>query len=132
MRATPVNGRAGRIGLAAGAEAVGLVVMLADLLRLPLLKISAGIRNPLVSESRAPSNGLPSGKVKIGGMLRHPLRLVCFTRLMSVDGQDSPYRVLPRRNLPEAPGADPQAVELLPGVAGRADQRTGLTVLEPL
>jgi len=56
------------------------------LLALPLVRISAGLPNLFSPESSALRNGLLSGGVRIGGMLRHPLRLVRFTRLMSVNG----------------------------------------------
>lgn len=56
------------------------------LLALPLVRISAGLPNLFSPESSALRNGLLTGGVRIGGMLRHPLRLVRFTRLMSVNG----------------------------------------------
>jgi len=57
-----------------------------NLLALPLVRISAGMPNLLSSDSRILRNGLLSGEVKIRGMFRHPLRLVRFTRLISVNG----------------------------------------------
>ncbi len=57
-----------------------------NLLALPLVRISSGMPNLLSSESRILRNGLLSGAVKIRGMFRHPLRLVRFTRLISVNG----------------------------------------------
>ena len=56
------------------------------LLALPLVRISAGLPNLFSPDSSALRNGLLSGGVRIGGMLRHPLRLVRFTRLISVNG----------------------------------------------
>jgi len=56
------------------------------LLALPLVRISAGLPNLFSPESSALRSGLLTGGVRIGGMLRHPLRLVRFTRLMSVNG----------------------------------------------
>ncbi len=56
------------------------------LLALPLVKISAGLPNFFSRESRALRDGLLGGGVKIGGMLRHPVMLVRFTRLISVHG----------------------------------------------
>jgi len=57
-----------------------------NLLALPLVRISAGLPNLLSPDSRILRNGLLSGQVKIRGMLRHPLRLLRFTRLISVNG----------------------------------------------
>ncbi len=57
-----------------------------NLLALPLVRIWAGMPNILSSDSRILRNGLLSGEVKIRGMLRHPLRLLRFTRLISVNG----------------------------------------------
>jgi hypothetical protein len=57
-----------------------------NLLALPLVRISAGLPNLLSPDSRILRNGLLSGQVKIRGMFRHPLRLVRFTRLISVNG----------------------------------------------
>jgi hypothetical protein len=57
-----------------------------NLLALPLVKIWARMPNILSSDSRILRNGLLSGEVKIRGMFRHPLKLLRFTRLISVNG----------------------------------------------
>jgi hypothetical protein len=57
-----------------------------NLLALPLVRIWARMPNILSSDSRILRNGLLSGEVKIRGMFRHPLKLLRFTRLISVNG----------------------------------------------
>ncbi len=57
-----------------------------NLLALPLVRISVGLPNLLSPDSRILRKGLLSGQVRIRGMFRHPLRLVRFTRLISVNG----------------------------------------------
>ena len=56
------------------------------LLALPRVRIVAGLPHLFGPDGRGLRNGLLSGAVKINGMLRHPVTLVRFTRLMSVNG----------------------------------------------
>ncbi len=74
-----------RDGHRAGAQ-LGITANSDTLLALPLVKISAGLPNLFARSSSALLRGLFDGSVKISGMLRHPVTLIRFTRLMSVNG----------------------------------------------
>jgi hypothetical protein len=56
-----------------------------DLLSLSSAPLRLGLPDPLRPGGRAVIRRLAAGDVQVSGMLRHPLRLSRFTRLLSVD-----------------------------------------------
>lgn len=57
-----------------------------SLLALPRVRIIGGLPYLFGPDGRGLRNGLLTGAVKIHGMFRHPVTLVRFTRLMSING----------------------------------------------
>jgi hypothetical protein len=56
----------------------------ADLLALSVSPLRLGLPDPLTGEGRAILRRVASGRVRISGMLRHPIVLSRFARLLSV------------------------------------------------
>jgi hypothetical protein len=56
-----------------------------DLLALSSAPLRLGLPDPLQPGGRAVIRQLAAGHVRVSGMLRHPLRLSRFTRLLSAD-----------------------------------------------
>jgi hypothetical protein len=69
---------------ATGAADLRIVATADDLLALSSAPLRLGLPDPLRSEGRRVLRRLAAGDVRVSGMLRHPLRLSRFTRLLSV------------------------------------------------
>lgn len=56
----------------------------ADLIRLSAIPLRLGLPDPLAREGRAVLRDILRGRIRVRGMLRHPVRLARVSRLLSV------------------------------------------------
>jgi hypothetical protein len=77
----------GVIEIAYGASAsgvdIGIRASSGDLLEITAAPLRLGVPDPLRAEGRSVLRRVATGRVRISGMLRHPVRLSRFARLLS-------------------------------------------------